>query len=115
MVTRRDPTTRVFAALADRTRRRILMGLARQGEAPVNSLARPFRISRPAISRHLRTLERAGLIGRRRRGRLHLIRVRAAGLAPVRQWMEQCAAGWQFSFDALDSALEKERLAGRAK
>jgi DNA-binding transcriptional ArsR family regulator len=93
--------TAVFAALADPTRRRILVRLARYGEGPVTALAKPFRVSLPAISRHLRVLEKARLIDRRREGRAHVIRVRAAGLKPAQEWMTQCA-GWDFSFDALD-------------
>jgi DNA-binding transcriptional ArsR family regulator len=100
--------TAVFAALADPTRRRILRGLSGGEERPVAELAKPFRISAPAISRHLRVLERARLIERRRAGRMHYIRPRSEGLDPARQWMAQCAAGWGFSFDALDELLRNE-------
>ena len=64
-------------------------------------LARPFRMSLPAISRHLRVLERARLIQRHRSGRLHLIRARAAGLRDAREWIARCAAHWDAQFDAL--------------
>jgi DNA-binding transcriptional ArsR family regulator len=101
--------TAIFAALADPTRRRILVRLSSGGEGAVTALARPFRVSLPAISRHLRVLEKARLIDRRREGRVHLIRIRAAGLKPARDWMVQCAAGWEFSFDALDELLKNER------
>jgi DNA-binding transcriptional ArsR family regulator len=94
--------TAVFAALADPTRRRILARLSRTGEDPVTSLAKPFRISLPAISRHLRVLERARLIERRRSGRIHMIRARPAGFEPAREWIAHYASGWQFSFDKLD-------------
>lgn len=106
-----DPrrVTAVFAALADPTRRRILTRLARGGEAAVADLAKPFRISPPAISRHLRVLEKARLIGRRRTGRVHWIRARAEGLNPAQEWMRQCAAGWEFSFDRLDDLIRAER------
>jgi DNA-binding transcriptional ArsR family regulator len=99
----------VFAALADSTRRRILVRLSARGESPVADLARPFRISPPAISRHLRVLERARLIQRRRHGREHLIRARATGLREAQNWIAQCAAGWQFSFDALDQLIKSDQ------
>jgi len=99
----------VFGALADPTRRRILLRLAKSGEGPVTALAKPFRVSLPAISRHLRVLEKARLIERRREGRVHLIRFRAAGLKQAQGWIAQCAAGWDFSFDALDKLLMNEQ------
>jgi len=74
----------------------------------VGALAKPFRISAPAISRHLRVLEKARLIDRRLEGRTHWIRARPAGLKAAREWINQCAAGWEFSFDALDELLRKE-------
>ncbi|MGA3027078.1 MAG: metalloregulator ArsR/SmtB family transcription factor [Bryobacteraceae bacterium] len=109
MVNNQKRITAIFAALADPTRRRILVRLSTGGEGRVTALARPFRISLPAISRHLRVLEKARLIGRRREGRVHLIRARAAGLKPARDWLAQCAAGWDFSFDALDELLRNEQ------
>jgi DNA-binding transcriptional ArsR family regulator len=99
----------IFAALADPTRRGILVRLSTSGESPVTALSKPFRISPPAISRHLRVLERARLIHRRRDGREHLIRARAEGLNDARQWMAQCAAAWEFSFDNLENLLKKEK------
>ena len=98
----------VFAAIADPTRRRILVRLARGGEAAVADLAKPFRVSPPAISRHLRVLEKARLIGRRRAGRVHWIRAREGGLSPAQEWIRQCAAGWEFSFDRLDELIRAE-------
>jgi DNA-binding transcriptional ArsR family regulator len=109
MVNNQKQITAIFAALADPTRRRILVRLSDSGEGPVTALAKPFRISLPAVSRHLRVLEKARLIDRRREGRLHLIRVRAAGLKQAHDWMAQFAAGWDFSFDALDELLRNER------
>lgn len=97
--------TMVFSALADPTRRRIVAQLKQRGEVRVTALARPHRMSLPAFSRHLRVLERARLVERRRRGRLHLIRARPAGLKPAQQWLARYAAGWQFSFDRLDALL----------
>jgi len=66
-------------------------------------------MSAPAISRHLRVLESANLIERRREGRRHFIRARSEGLQSAREWMNQCMAAWEFSFDALDKVLAKER------
>lgn len=112
MVNKQKKVTAVFAALADPTRRRILEQLCGHGEARATALARPFHISIPAISRHLRVLERARLIARRRKGRLHLIRARAAGLEEARRWMAHYAAAWDSAFDALDELLEKDRRKG---
>jgi DNA-binding transcriptional ArsR family regulator len=109
MVNNQKKITAIFAALADPTRRRILVRLTNGGEGPVTRLAKPFRISLPAISRHLRVLEKARLIDRRREGRVHLIRFRAAGLRQAQDWIAQCAAGWDFSFDALDELLRNEQ------
>ena len=103
----------IFQALADPTRRRILVRLSQDGEDPVTEIAKPFRMSLPAISRHLRVLERARLIGRTKRGRVHMIRARASGLKPAQDWITQYAAAWDRSFDKLDQLLkldlEKEK------
>ena len=99
----------IFSALADATRRGILLRLSREGEVRVTALASPFRVSLPAISRHLRVLESAGLIQRRRRGRMHLIRARAAGVRQAQRWLAGLAAGWNFSFDKLDELLKKDQ------
>ena len=112
MVNSQAKTTAVFSALADSTRRRILERLSKSGEGPVTELAKPFRVSLPAISRHLRVLEKARLIERRRKGRVHVIRFRPAGLKQAQDWMAQCAAGWDFSFDRLDELLKKEQRKG---
>ena len=109
MVNNQKRVSAIFAALADPTRRRILVRLSTEGEGPVSDLARPFRVSPPAISRHLRVLGKARLIERRRRGRLHLIRFRPAGLRQAQEWMAHCAAGWTESFDKLDELLKQEQ------
>jgi DNA-binding transcriptional ArsR family regulator len=98
----------VFAALADATRRGILARLGQRGECTVTVLAKPFRISPPAISRHLRVLERARLIERRRTGRIHLIRARSAALKKAQSWLASCAAAWDLQLDALDELLRSE-------
>lgn len=74
----------------------------------MTALARPFHISLPGFSKHLRVLENARLIQRQRRGRLHLIRARAAGLREAQKWIAQCAAFWDSRFDALDELLKSE-------
>ena len=74
----------------------------------MTALAKPFRISLPAISRHLRVLEDARLIQRRRQGRVHLIRARAAGMKEAQKWMVQCATHWDSRFDALEELLKSE-------
>ena len=106
--------TVVFAALADVTRRRIIERLSRRGELRVTTLAKPFRMSLPAFSRHLTVLERAHLIRRRRKGRQHLIRAHTTGLIGVQKWIAHYVAGWERSFDALNELLrgdkQKEKL-----
>ena len=109
MVNSSTRVTAIFGALADPTRRRMLASLSRGGEQPEATLRRPFRMSAPAISKHLRVLEKAGLIHRRRRGREHWIRRRSEGLKPAQDWMAHCAAGWEFSFDALENLVRKEK------
>ncbi len=91
LVNSQQEISTVFSALADPIRRGILARLSTGGEGPVTALAKPFRISAPAISRHLRVLEEARLIDRRREGRIHLIRLRPAGLKPAQDWMARCS------------------------
>jgi DNA-binding transcriptional ArsR family regulator len=93
-----------FAALADPTRRAILARLA-SGEAGVMELARPFAMSQPAISKHLKVLERAGLVSRGRRGPSRPCRLQAAPLREVAQWAERYRRYWEGSFRRLDRYL----------
>jgi DNA-binding transcriptional ArsR family regulator len=109
VVNKQARVTAVFAALADPTRRRILEQLSGQGVSRVTALAKPFRMSLPAISRHLRVLENAHLIKRQRHGRVHLMRTDTAGLQEARKWIAQCAAAWESGFDALDELLKSEQ------
>lgn len=109
VVMRQQQISAVFSALADPTRRRILRRLSNSGEGHVSALAKPFRVSLPAISRHLRVLEKARLIDRRREGRVHLIRLRPAGLKQAQAWMANCAAGLDFSFNNLYELLNHEQ------
>ena len=95
-----------FGALADPTRRRILEKLA-GGECRVTRLAAPFSMSLPAISKHLRVLEKAGLVRRRRRGREHHLQIEAAPMQDAMRWIDQYRRFWQGSLDALAEYLEK--------
>ncbi len=95
----------VFAALADPTRRAILARLT-QGEASVTALTLPFPISRPAVSKHLRVLERAGLVARGRDAQWRPCRLDAAPLRAAAQWIEGYRRFWDGSFDRLDDYIE---------
>lgn len=99
-----DSLSLTFAALADPTRRAILARLA-AGETSVTSLAEPFKISLPAISKHLKVLARAGLITRRRDAQVRPCRLKADPLKDVADWVEQYRSSWEQSFDRLDDYL----------
>ena len=105
---------RTFAALADPTRRRILAHLA-QGDRRVTDLARPHDMSLPAVSKHLRVLEKAGLLRRRRYGRVHEMRLDAKPLKRAAQWVEEYRKFWEGSLDRLAAYLEKTNKAGGEK
>jgi DNA-binding transcriptional ArsR family regulator len=113
-----DPLSTTFAALADPTRRAILARLA-AGPATVKELAAPFAMSGPAVSKHLRVLERAGLITRGREAQRRPRRLDAAPLKGVVEWAETFRRFWDASFDRLDEYLqrlkEKEKKPGRGK
>jgi DNA-binding transcriptional ArsR family regulator len=102
-----DELDAIFGALADGTRRRILERLTR-GESPVTEVAEPFDMSLPAVSKHLRVLENAGLLRRQRRGREHLLSLEAKPMIEAIQWMERYRKFWDSSLDALANYLEKE-------
>jgi DNA-binding transcriptional ArsR family regulator len=101
-----DRLSATFAALADPTRRAILARLSR-GETSVTELAEPFRISLPAVSRHLAVLERSGLIQRRREARWRPCRLRAAPLKDAADWIESYRRFWEESLDRLDDYLKE--------
>ena len=105
---------RTFAALADPTRRRILAHLAR-GDKRVTHLARPHAMSLPAVSKHLRVLEKAGLLRRRRFGRVHEMRLEAKPLKQAAQWVEEYRKFWEGSLDRLAAYLEKTNKASSRK
>jgi DNA-binding transcriptional ArsR family regulator len=100
-----DQLTETFAALADPTRRAILERLV-DGEATVNELAEPFPISVQAVSKHLKVLERAGLIARGRSAQLRPSRLQGAPLQQAVAWLETYRRFWEGSFDRLDERLQ---------
>jgi DNA-binding transcriptional ArsR family regulator len=104
-----DRLSVVFGALADPTRRAIIARLA-DGEATVTELAEPFPISLPAISRHLKVLERAGLISRSRSGQWRSSTLEAAPLKEATDWMERYRVFWEASFDQLDAHLRRVQV-----
>ncbi|MFL5894687.1 MAG: ArsR/SmtB family transcription factor [Thermoleophilaceae bacterium] len=101
-----DQLSATFAALADPTRRAILARLA-EGEATVNELAAPFSVTLPAISRHLKMLERAGLIARNRSAQFRPSSLRPEPLAQATDWMETCRETWEARVDRLDAHLKE--------
>lgn len=101
----------VFAALADPTRRAILTRLA-NGEASVNELAAPFQISQPAVSKHLKVLERAGLVERDIDRQRRPARLTAAAMAAAVEWLEAFRHLWSSRFDELDGLLDDLKKAG---
>jgi len=101
-----DRLSATFAALADPTRRAILARLA-LGETTVSELAEPFAISLPAVSKHLKVLERAGLIARGREAQWRPCRLEAIHLKEVADWLDRYRRFWEQSFDRLDEYLRK--------
>ena len=99
---------RIFAALSDPTRRRILDLLA-QAELCVTELAKPFSISLPAISKHLRVLEKAGLVKRKRDGRIHRLRLEAKPMRDAAAWIAGYRGFWEGQLDALADYLERQQ------
>ncbi len=95
----------VFAALSDPVRRRIIQRLS-HGRSPVARLAQPFAISAPAVSRHLRVLERAGLIRRTKIGRIHEIELAPESLQPAAHWIDVYRRHWEANLDSLARYLE---------
>jgi DNA-binding transcriptional ArsR family regulator len=100
-----DQLSTIFAALADPTRRAILARLA-QGEASVKDLAEPFKISPPAVTKHLKVLQRAGLITQGRQAQWRPCRLEAAPLKDIAEWAEGYRRFWDASYERLDSYLQ---------
>ncbi len=107
MVMQRDELGVVFAALSDPTRRGMLERLS-EGEANVSTLAAAYDISQPGVSKHLKVLERAGLIVRQRRGREQIVRVVSAPAEEARDWLSRYVVYWKRRFDAVDAYLKKK-------
>lgn len=103
-----DQLSAVFGALADPTRRAILERLA-AGEATVGELGSPFTMSQPAISKHLKVLEGAGLVSRHRRGTANLSRLEPGALHEADDWLARYRAAWQERFERLDVVLDELR------
>jgi len=101
-----DPLSQKFAALADPTRRAILARLC-DGEASVNELAEPFDMSLAAVSKHLKVLEKAGLISRGREAQWRPARLEPMGMKGIAEWIEHYRRYWDQSFDRLDEYLRK--------
>ncbi len=113
-----DQLSTVLSALSDPTRRAIIARLAVSGETSVTALAKPFRMSLPAVSKHLRVLEAAGLISRGRDAQWRPARLEAAPLKDVSDWIERYRAFWEKRFDRLDKYLhdlQKEKHNARLK
>jgi DNA-binding transcriptional ArsR family regulator len=106
-----DRLDATFAALADPTRRAILARLA-SGEASVSELAEPFEMTQPAISKHLKVLERAGLVSRGREAQRRPVRLEAAPMADASEWLEGYRRFWEESFQRLDSLLAQMQSSG---
>jgi DNA-binding transcriptional ArsR family regulator len=108
-----SPLDATFAALADPTRRAILARLT-LGEASVMELAKPFAMSQPAISKHLKVLERAGLVSRGRDAQRRPCRLEAAPLAEADGWLDAYRRFWEESYDRLDAVLEELKAKEKA-
>lgn len=101
-----DPLSTAFSALADPTRRAMLARLA-EGEATVNELAEPFAMTLPAVSKHLKVLERAGLVSRGKNAQFRPCRLKAAPLKDIACWVERYQRFWDERFDRLDDYLKE--------
>src|SRR5688572_18390814 len=106
------PGADVYFAIADPTRRALLLRLAREGERNVTELLEPFAISQPAVSKHLRVLREAGLVRARRKGRLSVYEIRARKLRQVRDWVAHFEKYWDEKLDALGEYLDGQKRKG---
>jgi len=106
MVNNSEPLNATFSALADPTRRAILARLA-LGETSVSELARPFAMSLPAVSKHLRVLEQAGLLARNREGRVHRCQIEAAPMRSAADWIARYRGFWEERLNALERYLRE--------
>jgi len=101
-----QPLDRTFHALGDGTRRQILLMLATKGEMSVNDLRRPFDVAQPTVSKHLKVLERAGLVSRRIEGRTHHIQLEAAPLKEAEDWVAEQRAFWNGTLRRLEDFMQ---------
>ena len=104
-----EPAVDAFHAIADPTRRAMLLRLAREGERSVSQLKKPFTISQPAVSKHLRILREAGLVRCRKSGRESLYDIEASRLHDVRDWIAQVEEYWDQRLDALGEYLDAKK------
>ena len=107
-----DQMSVVFGALADPTRRAILERLV-AGEATVGEIQAPFRMSQPAVSKHLKVLEAAGLVSRHRQGTANLSRLEPEALREADDWLERYRKAWEERFDRLDEVLDELQAKAR--
>lgn len=114
MVMNGEQLDRTFGALADATRRGMLLQL-RSGEQNVSELAEPYSMSQPAISKHLRVLERAGLIERRRVGRNQLVKIRPELADEAADWIQQYTKYWKQRFDAVQQYIDQAQTKGETR
>ncbi len=115
MVTINKQLDLTFGALADTTRREILARLARDGVVTVGELAQPFDMSRPAISKHLRVLERAGLVRRARDGRVSRCGLDAGPMREASEWVERYRKFWEHQLDSLARFIEQQQTDPKEK
>jgi DNA-binding transcriptional ArsR family regulator len=108
-----DELDKTFSALSDETRRNMLIMLAK-GEANVGELAAPFAMSLPAVSKHLKILEEAGLVSRRKNGREHVCSLRPEAMIRAQKWIEYHTAFWNSAFDKLEAYLVNETPAKKS-
>ncbi len=106
---RANTISRTFAALSDPTRLTILARLARQGDMTVQDIARPFAMSLPAVSQHLKVLEQAGLISRLRNGQERPCRLKPERLAAAQAWLDNTRGAWESRLDRLENFLAKPK------
>ncbi|QDU07038.1 ArsR/SmtB family transcription factor [Gimesia aquarii] len=107
------PTYDVYTAIADPTRRALLLRLSHEGERNVSELLEPFSISQPAVSKHLRILREAGLVRSRKKGRVRLYAVEARKLQEVHDWVSHFEKYWDDKLDALGEYLDKQKNSKR--
>jgi DNA-binding transcriptional ArsR family regulator len=105
----RPPKSDVYAAIADPTRRAMLLRLAKEGEKNATELLEPFSISQPAVSKHLRVLREAGLIRSRKDGRMRIYEIEANQLRQVYDWVSHFDKYWEEKLDALGDYLDQQK------